>query len=413
MVPLYSVDFRMLAFTDYYGQIEASTPYDNLRQRNLIRPEISLDLLDYTASFTLSGEFYYDYYADEKTPDYFNILQECYFSFYLDKTDIIIGQKFTNTGKVDIFSPLNVYNGIYRETLSMDEPYQKKRPDAQLEIKYYIDDDSSLELIYIPFPRPDYQGKGDLKVSDGLLNFTLDKESTPYLLENSHSFYLAYNRFGFDTDMQLFYGYYTGRGYNFSLEDLSLVGGNLVGTMDKTYNRIHTVGGAFSFNIGSFAFNEEIGLNITEDFNGDDIGIKNSDITINSQITKTLFGRVTSNLNIIYQHIFNYNKGSRYNNDVDDQLYEAINDIHMQPTDNILVLVLHLHDYYLREKLYVALNTALLYPRIYIGPRVNYKLKDYLTIETGVDYFTNKYENYLLDENLGGDNFFIRIKYEY
>lgn len=411
---IFSGEFRLLTFTDYFGQIEASNGYDNLRQRNYVRPEFNADLFDYTAFFSVSGEFYYDYFADEQIPDSSNILREFYFTFYLPFGDLTVGQKFTNKGKVDVFSPLNLYNGSYRELLSLDEPYQSKRADLQLEIKYYINDENSLELVYIPFPRPDYQGKGELTVDDGRLDFELNKESDPYLFDFKYqSFYLNYSRYGFDSDLQLFYGYYTNRKYDFDLSDLYVSGSNLRGELEKEYNRTHTIGAAFSTNIGSFALNEEIAFNLTEDFDGDEIGVRNSDITLNSQVTKTLFGRVTSNFNLICQYIINYDKAdTNYSTKIDKELISAINDVHLQPNEHIIVAVVHFHDYFLREKLYVALNSALLFPRVYIGPRVSYKFKDYLSVETGVDFFTGKYENNLLDEDLGGDNFFIRFKYE-
>lgn len=407
-------EFRLLLFSDYYGEIEADNKFDSLRQRTYIRPEFSMDILEYMGSFTLSAEYYYDLFAEESIPNPFNILREFYFNFYLPSANITIGQKYTNKGKVDVYSPLNLYNASYRELLSMDESYQNKRADLQLEVKYYLNDENSIELVYIPFPRPDYQGIEDLEIDKGTLFFTLDKRSNPYLYrDNSHSAYLTYSRYGFNWDIQLFYSNYIDREYDFDLSDLIETEGRLRGILKKEYNRANTFGAAFSTNIGSFALNEEIALNITEDFNGTKPGIKNSDLTINSQVTKTLFGEVTANVNLIYQYIFNYGRSETdFSSEIEKELIGAINDVHLQPTDHIAVVVLHLHDYYLREKLYVGLNSALLYPRIYIGPRINYKLKDYLTLETGIDYFTDKYENNTLEEDLGGDNFFIRIKYE-
>lgn len=411
---IYSAELRLLAFSDYYGSMEQDRDYENLRQRTYIRPEFSSDILDYRGFFSISGEYYYDYFTNEETPQNSDILREAYFSFYLPKFDLTIGQKYTNKGKVDVFSPLNVYNASYRELLSLDESFQSKRPDLQLEINYYINDENSIELVYIPFPRPDYQGTDILRVTDGNLDFTLDKESDSYLTDIKHqSFYLTYNRYGLNSDLQLFYSYYTGRGYNFDLSGLNENAGILNGTLEKQYNKVHTFGLGYSTSIGAYSLNEEIAFNLTEDFDGTKAEIKNSDITVNSQVTKIIFGRVTSNLNVIYQHIINYDKAETgYSTTIDKELIDAFNDVHMQPTDHIVVLVGHLSDSYLRDKLYVAINSALLFPRVYIGPRVKYKLRDYLTLETGIDYFTGKYENYILEEDLGGDNFFIRFRYE-
>jgi len=390
---VFSIEFRTIVFSDYFGNIEASTPYTSLRQRNYIRPEINIDLFDYTTSLTVSAEYYYDYFAEENTPDLSNILREAYLTLFLPLCDLTIGQKFTNKGKADVFSPLNIFNASYRELLSLDEPYQSKRPELTAEIKYYINDENSIELLYVPFSRPDYQGIGSINV----LGYTLNKSSIPYLVDNPHSFYLTYNRYDYDFDLQITYGNYIDGNYNY------LIDGN---SISKTYNRVQTLGGALSTNLGSFLIAQEVAFNLTEDFNGTNIGVKNSDITSNTQVMHTLFGRTFAQINMIYQYIFNYKNSN--------DLSIAINDVHLQPTDNILFFIAHLHDYFFREKLYLALNVGFFFStNVYLAPRVNFKFTDNITIETGIDMYTGIYANKLLERNLGGDNFFVRIKYEY
>jgi hypothetical protein len=60
---IYGVDFKLLTFTDYYGQIEPTTPYSNIRQRTYARPEFNIGFLDYKANMTLSLEYYYDFFS--------------------------------------------------------------------------------------------------------------------------------------------------------------------------------------------------------------------------------------------------------------------------------------------------------------------------------------------------------------
>lgn len=396
----FTQDFRLLAFSDYFGQIEPSSDYDSVRQRTYIRPEFNIHIMDYLGYFTISGEYYYDHFNDEKIPDPWNILRECYISFYPDWGDIIIGQKYTNKGKVDVFSPLNPFNASYKELFSLDEPFQGKRPDLQLEVNYYLTDESSLEIIYIPFPRPDYQSTGNLSFNADNDSYILDKDSSSYLIENPHSVFLTYNFYGYNFDLQGLYSNYIDQAYNYNLDSLSDK------KLSKKYNRVHTFGGAISTSINEFGIVEEIAFNLTEDFNGDKPGIKNSDLTINTQITKTLFGRTYSQVNMVYQHVFNYKKPK---NDIEEAIYDA----QLQPTDNILFFIGHLHDSFLREKLYLALNLGFFFsPDVYIAPRCNYKLNDFITLESGLDIYTGKYENKLLEENLGGDTFFIRLKYQ-
>ncbi len=392
-----ALEFRTIIFSDLYSTIEPGSDFEIVRQRNYIRPQIYLDLFDYTAELNISAEFYYDYFNSETTPDLFNILREAYLSLYLPWGDLIIGQKFTTKGKADVFSPLNIFNASYRELYSLDDPYQGKRAEAGVELKFYISDESSLELFYIPFPRPDYQDNNEIYIDE--LSLTLDKSSAPYLLDDSHSLFLTYNRYGYTFDMQFTYAYYVDGNYNYVLDATSEF-------ITKTYNRVQTIGGAISTSIGPFSISEELAFNLTEDFDGNDIGIKNSDITLNSQIMKTIFGRTFAQINIIYQHVFNYQTS--------EGLSEAINDIHLQPTDNILFFIGHLHDSFLREKLYVGLNLGYFFsPSIYIAPRVNYKYSDNITIESGIDMYTGEYKNKLFEDNLGGDNIYIRIKFEY
>lgn len=393
-----ALEFRTLVFSDLYSTIEPGSDLEIVRQRNYIRPQISMDLFDYSAELNISAEFYYDYFNSEIIPDPFNILREAYLSLFLPWGDLIIGQKFTTKGKADVFSPLNIFNASYRERYSLDDPYQSKRAEAGVELKLYLDEKSSLEIMYIPFPRSDYQDNNTTYINE--LSLTLDKSSDPYLLDNSQSVFLTYNRYAYSFDMQLTYAFYVDGNYNYVIDYTD----NFI---TKTYNRVQTFGGAISTNIGPFSISEELAFNLTEDFDGNDIGIKNSDITLNSQIMKTIFGRTFAQINIIYQHVLNYQTSQ-------DIISEAINDVHIQPTDNILFFIGHIHDNFLREKLYIGLNLGYFFsPNVYIAPRVKYKYSDRITIESGIDMYTGEYKNKLLEDDMGGDNFYIRLKFEY
>ncbi|MGL1892133.1 MAG: hypothetical protein OCD02_10940 [Spirochaetaceae bacterium] len=396
---LYSQEIRVTTFSDLFIQIEPESEYELLRQRNYFRPEFNVDLLDDIASFNISGEFYYDHFDDQVTPDPFNILREFYFSFYLPLSDIFIGQKYITKGKADVFSPLNIFNASYKELLSLDDQYQSKLPEVVLELNYYLNDDSSLEFIYIPFPRTDYQGTGEIDITLNNIDYLFNKESDPYLMEDSHSFFLTYNLYGFNFDTQITYANYVDGNYNFLIDSDT-------NNITKIYNRVQTIGGSVSTSLGPIALTEELAFNLTENFGGDDIGIKNSDITLNTQLMHPLFGRTYAQINIIYQYIFDFSE--------DGELEAAINDVHLQPTDNILFFIAHLHDSFFREKLYIGLNLGFFFSDdIYVAPRINYSVSDNITIESGINMFTGSYENKLLENNLGGDTLFLRIKYQY
>ncbi|OQY39388.1 MAG: hypothetical protein B6229_03920, partial [Spirochaetaceae bacterium 4572_7] len=304
---IFSLDIRVTAFTDYYGQIEPSTAYTTLRQRNYIKPEISMDMFNYNAEFNISGEFYYDFFTVETMTNPMNILEECYLSIYLPWGDIFLGQKYINKGKADVFSPLNPFNASYKKILSLDEPYQSKLPDFQAEVKLYINDENSIELLYMPFPRADYQGSGIISSAENP-EFSFDKESENYIISNPNSFFITYNRYGYSFDTQVMYAYYTENSYNY------LINGSKI---TKEFNKVHTLGGAISSSIGGTGIVEEAAINIT-------------------QLTHTLFNRTFGQLSIIYQHIFNYKKYQ------DNSIGVAIHDIQLQPTNNILFFIAHL-----------------------------------------------------------------------
>ncbi|QEN06118.1 hypothetical protein EW093_15965 [Thiospirochaeta perfilievii] len=389
----------MLSFSDYYGQIEPCSPYETLRQRNYIRPELRLDLFDYTTQATISAQYYYDFFNSNSVPSIDNILREFYITYFGLWGDIIVGQKFTNKGKVDVFSPLNIFNSSYRGLLSLDDPYQGKRPDLSLELKYYLDNDSSLEFLYIPFPRPDYFGNLPTDIVLDNKEYKLLENQQRYLTNNSHSLFLTYNSYSYLYDLQITYGNYLDGSPNYAIDETKLI-------IDTTYNRVQTIGGAISSSLGPISIVQEIAFNLTENFNGNNHGIKNSDITVNTQLTKTLFGRTYGQINTIYQYIFNYNDDTDY--------IKAVNDIQLQPTDNILFFIIHLHDNFLREKLYLGLNIGYFFsPDVYIAPRLSYKLKDNISIDSGLDIYTGKYKPKILEENIGGDNYYIRLKIEY
>jgi hypothetical protein len=185
--------------------------------------------------------------------------------------------------------------------------------------------------------------------------------------------------------------------------DLSLLDSGII---QKKYNRMQTVGVSFSSSLGPIAIVEELAFNLTEDFNGKDKGIKNSDITLNSQFTGTLFGGPMAQLNMVYQYVINYKKSG-------SDLEKAIYDVHLQPTDHILFFIGHMRQTFLREKLYLAINMGFFFSTdVYIAPRINYAISDNLSLESGADIYTGEYKNKALERYLGGDNFFFRIKYE-
>lgn len=57
-LPLSALDFGLLLQADYFGDLEPTTPYENLRSRLYARPELSGDFLAGTVDFYLSANLF-------------------------------------------------------------------------------------------------------------------------------------------------------------------------------------------------------------------------------------------------------------------------------------------------------------------------------------------------------------------
>ena len=421
LIPIYSMDFQGILFADYYGDIELSTPYNNIRNRYYIQPTISGDFFDYLVDYKISANLFYDPLGDPSfiSPGNFiepeNILKEAYVSIPLGDFDLSLGQKLVSPGMTDIFSPLNIINGEYAYKLSLDDSYDSKRADLMVQLQYYPNFDDSIQLVYVPFPRPDYEPTKPVNMlyPDSNIDINFNFDTDPYLSGDKGSFFLSYNHMSQGFDFQLDYAFYTKQTPNFDISNLSY-GPGLTGTVNSKYTRNHTFGAAYSTGINGVTLVEELAANITEDFSGLDIGIKNSDITLNSQITGTIFFDIFAQLNVIYQYVINFDKSSlNYTIDIDSLLIDEFNTYFNQPQQHIAFAIAHFHKSFLREKLYLAMNVAYLHPEVYIAPRVSYALSDKIKIEAGADFKTGQPSSKILARGNLSDNYYLRLKYEF
>lgn len=412
----YGIDFQGTVFGDYYGSAELSTPYQNLRGRLFYRPVLSGPLLDTDLELTLSTDLYIDLLPDFGYTAAENVLHEAYLFLPAGPSDIYAGQKLVSFGKTDVFSPLNCVGGNHIYKLSLDDPYQGRRPEAMLHLKFYPSYSDELDLIYIPFPRPDYGTTTETPLSDSSadLSATVHFSRPPYNIDSPHSIFLAYSRFSDSFDFQLLYGFYTNPTPDF---DISALTGTapVTGLITSRYTRVHTFGGAFSTSLGELVWVEEAAFNLTEDLDGSDMGVRNPDFTLNSQITGTIFGGTFAQLNMIYQHIFYFNAGSSvYAPDTEAFLRSEFNNYFTQPVQNILFFIAHLHNSFFREKLYVALNAGFFFStELYLAPRVSWALSDLWSLEAGADFWTAPPPNRDLLRGTKEDNFYIRVSFAY
>lgn len=422
LIPIYSMDFQGILFVDYYGTMESDHSYTNLRNRYYFQPSFSGGLFDDAMEYEISANLFYDPLGDSSfvSTDNFvepeNILREAYIVIPLGNFDFSIGQKTVSPGMTDVFSPLNNINGSYTYKLSLDDPYDSSRADFMMQIQYYPTFDDSIQFVYVPFPRPDYESAKTLNMLYPGSNIDVDFnfDADPYLSGDKGSFFLSYSHMSPDFDFQIDYAFYTEQTPNFDLGNLNY-GSGLTGTVNSIYTRNHTFGAAYSTGFNGVTLVEELAANITEDFSGVDIGIKNSDITLNSQITGTLLGGVFAQLNVIYQYVINFDENDlKYSDNINSLLEDEFNNYFNQPVQNIAFLIGHLHKSFLREKLYLALNAGFFFSTdVYLAPRIAYSLSDRINIETGADIKTGEPSSYFLARGNLLDNFFVRLKYEY
>ena len=407
-----AMDFQGVLFADYYGGFEPTIEYENLRGRLYYQPKLTGSLFDYAVDYEISANLYYDFISDSHFIKPENILREAYISIPLENFDISIGQKFVSPGMTDVFSPLNVVNGEYAFKLSLDDPYEGKRADALIQITYYPTYDDSIELVYVPVPRPDFEPAALVPITDTNVDVLLS--TTPYLLDSMHSIFLSYTHFGFDYDLQLSYAFYTEQTPNFDISSLTDSLGVLTGDVVTSYSRNHTLGGAYGTSFNGIALVEEIAFNLTEDFAGTEIGIKNSDITLNTQITGTVWGGTLAQLNIIYQYVINFDKGTTpYGSTIQAVLAEEFNGFYNQPVEHIVFAIAHFQNSFFHDKLTVSLNAGYLHPDVYLAPRVAFAITDGLQVAVGADYKTGNPPDRALARGNLVDNYYVRLKYEY
>ena len=411
-----AADFEGILFADYYGGIEPTTGYENLRGRLYYQPTLSGSLFDYAMDYELSANLYYDFLDGNGAVAPENLLREAYVYIPFETIDLSIGQKFVAPGLVDIYSPLNCVNGEYANKLSLDDPFEGKRADALIQASWYPTYDDTIELIYVPFPRPDYEPTPTVSLSKDHITTDVVFDAEPYMFSNAHSVYLNYYHYGMDYDLQLSYGYYTDQTPGFDLTDASWDTTDLTGTIDTNYTRNHMIGGAFSTNIAGIALTEELALNLTEDFAGTDIGVRNSDITLVSQVLGSLPGGFMTQLDIVYQYIINFDAwkdSPTYNTSVDTLLAEEFNNYFTQPMQHVAFAILHIQNSFFHDRLAVSLNAGYLHPQVYLAPKVSYALTEKLQLILGGDIKTGDPSDLQLARGNQDDNFYVRVKYEY
>ncbi len=408
--PVNGQNFRFVSFADYYGGIEPSDGYQNLRSRIFMRPTFSG--VDDNSGFEwqISANLWMQPFGDSMYINPWDVLHESYLFLPFNYLDITLGQKIITYGFSDIRSPLNPLHSTNSNTLSLDEYFDSRRPDPLLQLKIYPTFEDTIELTYIPITRPDKERQGPVMLTGS--NDTLEWGPDSFLTtsESLHSIFVNYNHYGEKMDFQIFYGWYTEHTPDFVVQETSTTHSSVI---EPIYRKKHTFGFAYSLKLWVFTLSQDFAFNLTSDFNGTDIGAQNSDISINTQVLVQLPWGILSQFNLNYAFFPNHNNHSEEGEGA-DYLSREIQSFHTQPQQHIAYIIAHFEKTFLRERMKTTLNLGYFFsPAIYLGPRVSYNISDHWQFEVGADIHLLDPSTSDLRRNATNDNYYARLLFRY
>ncbi|THB68972.1 MAG: hypothetical protein D6B26_00025 [Spirochaetaceae bacterium] len=403
-------EFRFTTFVDYYAGIEPTLGYQNLRSRIYMAPEF-YGVHDASGiEWKLSAKMWVQPLGERSVVDLSDILDEAYLLFPLGKLEIILGQKLLTYGFADIFGPLNVMHRTNRAPLSLDDGFEGRFPDPMVNIRFFPTFEDSLSLSYVPITRSDMERLGPVALPDTQDQVVWDQQT--WLLDNPHSIFFNYSRYGEKFDMQVFYGWYTENTPDFQIET---VDADVPVVIEPVYNKKHTLGVAYATRIIGGTLSQDIAFNLTSDLAGTDIGAQNSDLTVNTQYLTYLPGGVLSQFTLVYSWFPNHN-GHDPGDDPQAAEYLAheVQTFHTQPLEHIAFIVGHFERAFLRERLKTQLNVGFFFsPKLYIAPRLDFALNDHWTIAGGADINLFEPASEDLRRNPSNDNVYVRLLFRH
>lgn len=425
---LSAIDLSLQLQADYYGDLEPTTDYANLRSRLYAKPEISGVIFGYNLEYFLTANLYYQPIGDETFVQLDNILREGFIGLHTNLFSLYLGQRFVNWGKVDFYSPMNIINPVNTTVLSLDSLDEGKLPVLMADLFINLGFNASLEVVYEPYLRTYYYPEEQLDII--MNNAYVDVDATfyhktiPYLSKEAHSLFLAYNYWSYWFDLLLSYSYFIDQYPDF---DLSGITQEYEGTKPvirgeafNTYNRAHLIGIGFGMNLQDWGIDLESGLKITEDWNGTKVETKNSELVNNFQVNRTFFNNLFIQFNIIYRYIINFDAtlDAEYSSLIMSYLKSEMKERFLQPAESSVYIVNHIHRNFINDTLQLALNSGIGFPvnysgtyetEVYLAPRVSYSLNDFVKIQSGADLYIQGEEAGYLGRNTYKDNFYIRV----
>ncbi|MDC7220959.1 MAG: hypothetical protein PQJ59_13575 [Spirochaetales bacterium] len=406
---VYSEEFQFTGFWDYFGGIEPSEGYENLESRVYMNPSYSGYSDSLGLEWYLSAELFVYPIGDRECSDPSEILDEAYLFLPAGNFDFILGQKLITYGFSDLYSPMNILHSTNRAPLSLDETYDARRADPLFQATYYPTFYDTLEFTVVPVTRPDKEQYDSvyLEETDDWVIWSDDD----WIYDGAPSLFFCYTRYGERVDWQFLYGNYLDQTPDF---EISSIDTSASSELTCEYNRKQTFGAAYSTGVGSMTLSQEFAFTLTENWDGSDIGGQYSDITVNTQLLSNLPWGILSQTWLVYSYFFNFDEyDSAADSYANDYLAEVIQQFHIQPYEHIAFIVEHMERTFFRDRMKVQLNAALLYPDIYVAPRMSWSLTDYWAFETGADVILADPVDQDLRRNPNDDNFYVRIIHRY
>jgi hypothetical protein len=402
-------EFGFTGFYDYFAGIEPEDGFESLESRVYMNPSLSGSIKETDLEYFFSAKLIVDPLDDSVCIDASEIIDEAYLFLPTDNFDFTLGLTLVSYGFSDIYSPLNVFHSTNRDVLNWDESYDGRRADPLLQVKYYISYYDSLEFTCIPITRPDKEQSDSVYLDD--TNDWVYWSDDDWIYDTIPSFGLAYTRYGEKVDWQFLYANYIENTPDF---EISSIDTDEESEITCVYNRKQTFGVAYATGLGNSTFSQDIAFSLTENWDGTDIGGQYSDITVNTQLLTSLPGGILSETWLVASYFFNYdNYDSGSDSYASDYLADLIQEFHTQSYEAIAFIVEHVEKNLCRDKIHAELNTALIYPYIYLGPRLTWNITDYWIYETGADILTGDPSDSDLRRNPNNDSCYARIMYRY
>ena len=409
-VSLGARNFEFVAFADYYGGMEPSIGYENLRSRIFMRPSFFGTEERSGLEWKISANLWAQPLGEPPNIDPWDILEEAYLLLPFNIFDITVGQKIVTYGFADVFGPLNVLHSANRAAYSLAGGFEGRRPDPLVQLRFYPSFEDSIEFTYVPINRPDRERPGPVPLPGS--SDRIEWSGRPYIIDNPHSLFLNYSRYGEKLDLQFLYGYYTDQTPDFRVSETEKGRTSIV---KPVYRKKHTFGFAYSTRIWNMTLSQDFAFDLTSDLDGSDIGAQNSSITVNTQLLASLPWNILSQYTLVYAFHINHD-GHEAGGDPEAAAYLAreIQGFHTQPRRHIAFIAAHFERSFLRDKLKAEVNLGFFFsPNIFIGPSIAFALSDYWQLAAGADIRLGDPPSDDLRRNPSNDNFYVRLLFRY